>query len=211
MTTRLELFALPGLPMVQAGRRPRRPDRRCAWARGDCALRTATWWWWRRRSCPRPKAARSISPTSTPSAEAETLGGRGRQGPAAGRGGPVGIQRAGRAQPAQPDDRAAPAGLRDGQCRRRSVERRAARRRAARAAAAGRSRRHRRRRCAPSLSDRLRRRSSAWSSATASAAPGAAARWASRSVRRTAGADRPARPARPVRPHAGGQHHRLRR
>ena len=37
----------------------------------DCA--TATWWWWRRRSCPRPKAARSISPPSRPRREAVEL------------------------------------------------------------------------------------------------------------------------------------------
>ena len=39
-------------------------------------------------------------------------------------------------QPAEPDHHAAPAGLRHGQCRRRSVQRRAGRRRASRAAAA---------------------------------------------------------------------------
>ena len=148
--------------------------------------------------------------TVTPSARAVALAAEVGKDPRLVEVDPVGIHPR-RAQPPQPADHAAPAGLRDGQCRRGPLQRRARRRHRPRAAAAGRPGRLRR---APArrawrarfgvrlgviISDSFGR---PWRRGTAGVAIGAAG---------LPVADRPARPARPVRPHPGGHRHRLRR
>ncbi len=77
---------------------------------------TATWWWSRRRSCRRPKAARSIWLTSCRPPQAIALAAEVGKDP---RIVEVVLSESveGRAQPAEPDDHAAPAGLRDGERR----------------------------------------------------------------------------------------------
>ena len=107
------------------GRRSRRPDRRGSAPAASGV--TATCWSSRRRSSPRPRGARRAGHRQAVGPR-RRAGRRGRQGPAPGRGDPVGIHARG-AQPPEPADRAAPARLRDGQCRHRPVQRGAGRRR----------------------------------------------------------------------------------
>jgi Uncharacterized conserved protein len=104
---RVELLAVPGLPMIKAGDDlARLIGERLT---GDLALRKATSWCWRRRSCPRPRAASSISRRDAVGAR-DRAGGRGAEGSAAGRADPVGIGEGG-AQPAQRADRRASLGF----------------------------------------------------------------------------------------------------
>ena len=122
MTSRLELFALPGLPMVRAGDDlPAMILAGLDRERGRLAA-TAMWWWSRRRSCPRPKAGTVDLADVVPSAQAVALAAEVGKDP---RIVEVVLSESvrGGAQPAEPDDHAAPPGVRDGQCGGRPVER----------------------------------------------------------------------------------------
>ncbi len=176
----LELFAVPGLPMVRAG-----DDLAAliadglARARPTCA--TATWWWWRRRSSPRPRVALVDLATVTPSAEAVALAAEVGKDPRLVQ---VILSESTRVVRKRPNLLIMQhrLGLRDGQCRRRPVQRRRAEGKRARAAVAARPGRLRRapaRRAGPTLRRADRRDHQRQLRPT----PGAAAPAASRSAR----------------------------
>ncbi len=211
MTTQLTITGLRGVPLVQAGRRSRR-DR----ARRLCRDRA--------RARGRRRAGRRAEdrlegrgpPRRCLDRRAVAAGHRarrrGREGPAPCRGRPVRVA-AHRAAPPEPDDRRAPARLRDGQCRHRPFECRARRRQRhrARAAAAGRSRRLGRKRCGSDLADARRQAHRGHRQRQfRPAVPPRHGRHRARR-RRPAGGHRLARPARSVRPHSRSHRDRLRR